>query len=127
MVHQRLYINVDHIATIRQARRSTYPDPVEGAVVCERAGADGITAHLREDRRHIQDADVNAIAAAVTTVFNFEMACTPEMLAIAERLQVLGPDGGEEGIERWPRPTRRGGRGGRGDHRRPRRARRQQQ
>ncbi|HEY2163325.1 MAG TPA: pyridoxine 5'-phosphate synthase [Gemmatimonadaceae bacterium] len=87
MLHQRLYINVDHIATIRQARRSAYPDPVEGAVVCERAGADGITAHLREDRRHIQDDDVERLATTVSTVFNLEMACTDEMIAIALRLR----------------------------------------
>jgi pyridoxine 5-phosphate synthase len=87
MLHQRLYINVDHIATIRQARRSTYPDPVEGAVACERAGADGITAHLREDRRHIQDDDVERLATTVSTVFNLEMACTDEMLGIALRLR----------------------------------------
>jgi pyridoxine 5-phosphate synthase len=87
MLYQRLYINVDHIATVRQARRSPFPDPVEGAVVCERAGADGITAHLREDRRHIQDDDVDRLATSVTTVFNLEMACTSEMLSIAERLR----------------------------------------
>jgi len=87
MLHQRLYINVDHIATIRQARRATYPDPVEGAVVCELAGADGITAHLREDRRHIQDDDIERLATTVSTVFNLEMACTDEMLAIALRLR----------------------------------------
>jgi len=86
MTHQRLYINIDHIATVRQARRGHEPVPADAVAICERAGADGITAHLREDRRHIQDADVNAIVAAVTTVFNFEMAFTPEMLAIAERL-----------------------------------------
>jgi pyridoxine 5-phosphate synthase len=87
MTYQRLYINIDHIATLRQARRGTMPDPVEGAMVCEKAGADGITAHLREDRRHIQDDDVERLAAQVTTVFNLEMACTDEMLAIAERLR----------------------------------------
>jgi pyridoxine 5-phosphate synthase len=87
LLHQRLYINVDHIATIRQARRSSYPDPVEGAVVCERAGADGITAHLREDRRHIQDDDVERLAKTVSTVFNLEMACTDEMIGIALRLR----------------------------------------
>ena len=87
MTHQRLYINIDHIATVRQARRGAEPVPVDAVLICERAGADGITAHLREDRRHIQDADVDAIAAAVTTVFNLEMACTAEMLAIAERLR----------------------------------------
>ena len=68
--HQRLYINIDHIATVRQARRGHEPVPVDAVRVCERAGADGITAHLREDRRHIQDADIDAISAAVTTAFN---------------------------------------------------------
>src|SRR5215207_5539868 len=87
MKRQRLYINIDHIATIRQARRGTQPDPVEGAVVCERAGADGITAHLREDRRHIQDDDIERLATTVATVLNLEMACTEEMLAIAERIR----------------------------------------
>src|SRR5687768_7106024 len=87
MTHQRLYINIDHIATVRQARRGAEPVPAHAVSICERAGADGITAHLREDRRHIQDADVEAIAAAVTTVFNLEMACTAEMLALAERLR----------------------------------------
>jgi pyridoxine 5-phosphate synthase len=87
MTHQRLYINIDHIATVRQARRGTEPVPVEAVAICERAGADGITAHLREDRRHILDADIEAIASVVTTVFNLEMACTPEMLALAERLR----------------------------------------
>ena len=87
MTHQRLYINIDHIATVRQARRGDEPVPVQAVAVCERAGADGITAHLREDRRHIQDADIDAIAATVTTVFNLEIACTAEMLALAERLR----------------------------------------
>ena len=87
MTHQRLYINIDHIATVRQARRGSEPVPVEAVPICERAGADGITAHLREDRRHINDADIDAIAAAVTTVFNLEMACTAEMLALAARLR----------------------------------------
>jgi pyridoxine 5-phosphate synthase len=87
MTALRLYINIDHIATIRQARRGHEPVPAEAVAICERAGADGITAHLREDRRHIQDADVDAIVAAVTTVFNLEMACTPEMLDLAERLR----------------------------------------
>ena len=82
----RLYINVDHVATLRQARRGTEPDPVAAALLCEDAGADGITAHLREDRRHIQDADVEGIAAATRTVLNLEMALTDEMLGIAERL-----------------------------------------
>jgi pyridoxine 5-phosphate synthase len=85
---QRLYINIDHIATVRQARRGDEPVPVDAVTICERAGADGITAHLREDRRHIQDADIDAIAAAATE-FNLEMACTPEMVALAERLKPL--------------------------------------
>ncbi|MDE3153259.1 MAG: pyridoxine 5'-phosphate synthase [Gemmatimonadota bacterium] len=87
MPRQRLYINIDHVATLRQARRGAEPDPFDAARLCERAGADGITAHLREDRRHIQDADVERIRAGITTVFNLEMACTDEMLAIAERLR----------------------------------------
>jgi pyridoxine 5-phosphate synthase len=84
--HQRLYINVDHVATIRQARRTDEPDPVMAARVCEDAGADGITAHLREDRRHMQDADIERLAREVRTLFNLEMALTDEMLGIAERL-----------------------------------------
>jgi pyridoxine 5-phosphate synthase len=83
---QRLYINVDHVATIRQARRTDEPDPVLAAALCEDAGADGITAHLREDRRHMQDDDIERLARAVRTKFNLEMALTDEMLAIAERL-----------------------------------------
>ena len=83
---QRLYVNIDHVATIRQARRTDEPDPLEAALMCERAGADGITAHLREDRRHIQDGDVERIAPAVSTVLNLEMGCTDEMVAIALRL-----------------------------------------
>ncbi len=86
--HQRLYINIDHVATVRQARRSTEPDPVPVALACEAAGADGITAHLREDRRHIQDDDVHRLAAAIRTVLNLEMACTAGMLDIAV---ALGP------------------------------------
>lgn len=85
--HQRLYINVDHVATLRQARRTDEPDPVAAAAVCEDAGADGITAHLREDRRHIQDDDVERLTATVRTVFNLEMALTEEMLRVAERLR----------------------------------------
>lgn len=83
----RLCINIDHVATLRQARRATEPDPVEAALLCETAGADGITAHLREDRRHIQDADVVALMARLRTPFNLEMACTSEMLDIAERIR----------------------------------------
>jgi len=84
---QRLYINIDHVATVRQARRGDEPDPVAAASLCERAGADGITAHLREDRRHIQDADIERLATTVNTVLNLEMACTDEMLRIASRLR----------------------------------------
>lgn len=85
--HQRLYINIDHVATVRQARRSNEPDPVPAALACEDAGADGITAHLREDRRHIQDDDIARLAHAVRTLLNLEMACTPEMLDIAAALR----------------------------------------
>jgi pyridoxine 5-phosphate synthase len=85
--HQRLYINVDHVATVRQARRAEEPDPVAAALACETAGADGITAHLREDRRHIQDRDVERLAAEVRTVLNLEMAATGEMVEIALRLR----------------------------------------
>src|SRR4051812_8622773 len=84
--HQRLHVNIDHIATLRQARGGEEPDPVYGALLCQRAGADGITAHLREDRRHIQDRDIERLAREVK-VLNFEMACTPEMLAIAGHIK----------------------------------------
>ncbi len=82
----RLYINIDHVATLREVRRASYPDPVRAAALCEAAGADGITAHLREDRRHIQDHDIERLTSAIGTVLNLEMACTEEMLRIAERL-----------------------------------------
>jgi len=84
---QRLYINIDHVATLRQARRGRQPDPVEAALACEAAGADGITAHLREDRRHIQDDDVERLKKTVRTYFNLEMACVAEMLEIARRIK----------------------------------------
>lgn len=87
MPRQRLYINIDHVATLRQARRGTEPDPVAAAHVCEDAGADGITAHLREDRRHIQDDDIERLATSIRTVMNLEMACTDEMLELAMRLR----------------------------------------
>ncbi|MCX5767171.1 MAG: pyridoxine 5'-phosphate synthase [Gemmatimonadetes bacterium] len=86
MAPLRLYINVDHVATLRQARRTDEPDPTSAARLCEDAGADGITAHLREDRRHMQDADIDALRMSLRTPFNLEIACTDEMLAIAERL-----------------------------------------
>ena len=81
--YQRLYVNIDHVATLRQARRGYEPDPMEAALVCEAVGVDGITAHLREDRRHIQDSDVAILRAGIRTYFNLELACTDEMVEIA--------------------------------------------
>ncbi|GAB4372927.1 MAG: pyridoxine 5'-phosphate synthase [Elainellaceae cyanobacterium] len=78
-----LGVNIDHVATIRQARRTVEPDPVAAAVLAELAGADGITVHLREDRRHIQDRDVRLLRQTVRTHLNLEMAATDEMVAIA--------------------------------------------
>src|SRR5215813_9714741 len=82
----RLGINVDHVATVRQARRASYPDPVDTAILAERAGADQITVHLREDRRHIQDRDVEILRQVVSTELNLEMAGTQEMVQIALKL-----------------------------------------
>lgn len=82
-----LGVNIDHIATLRQARGTRYPDPVQAALIAEQAGADVITLHLREDRRHIQDRDVELFADILQTRMNLEMAVTDEMLAIAERIQ----------------------------------------
>jgi pyridoxine 5-phosphate synthase len=78
-----LGVNIDHVATIRQARRTVEPDPVAAAVLAELAGADGITAHLREDRRHMQDRDIRRLRETVRTRLNLEMAATPEMVKIA--------------------------------------------
>jgi pyridoxine 5-phosphate synthase len=101
-----LSVNIDHIATLRNARGGAYPDPLSGALLAIKAGAAGITAHLREDRRHIRDADVAALKAQLTVPFNLEMAATPEMVAIAchtrpgkctlvpERRQELTTEGG---------------------------------
>jgi pyridoxine 5-phosphate synthase len=83
----RLYVNVDHVATLRQQRGTRYPDPVAAAVLCELAGADGITVHLREDRRHIQDRDVRVLRETVRGVLNLEMAATDEMLRIAREVK----------------------------------------
>lgn len=83
----RLYVNIDHVATLREARRTDEPDPVEAARIAEVSGADGITAHLREDRRHIQDRDVEALASSVRGVFNLELATSPEIVALACRLR----------------------------------------
>lgn len=82
-----LGVNIDHVATLRQARRSTYPDPLHAALQAEQAGADSITLHLREDRRHIQDHDVERMAMVLQTRMNLEMAATGEMVAIARRLR----------------------------------------
>ncbi|WP_110661538.1 pyridoxine 5'-phosphate synthase [Salinicola socius] len=83
----QLGVNIDHVATLRQARGTRYPDPVQAALLAEEAGADGITLHLREDRRHIQERDVELIAAVLNTRMNLEMAVTEEMVALAERLK----------------------------------------
>jgi len=83
----RLGVNVDHVATVRQARLAEYPDPVEAALLAEKAGADGITVHLREDRRHIQERDVERLRDKIKTKINLEMAVTPAMVAFAERLR----------------------------------------
>ncbi len=81
----RLGVNIDHVATVRNARGGAYPDPIRAAKMAEEAGADGITAHLREDRRHISDADIDGLMEALTLPLNFEMAATDEMQAIALR------------------------------------------
>src|SRR5215471_16051955 len=82
----RLYVNIDHVATLRQARRTDEPDPIRAAAAAERGGADGITVHLREDRRHIQDADVAGLLRAVRSVVNLELGAHPEIVRIATRL-----------------------------------------
>lgn len=81
----RLGVNIDHIATVRNARGTPWPDPLRAAKLAEQAGADGITAHLREDRRHIRDADIDALMRELSLPLNLEMAATPEMQAIALR------------------------------------------
>lgn len=81
----RLGVNIDHVATVRNARGGAYPDPVRAALLAETAGADGITAHLREDRRHITDSDIDRLMAGLTVPLNFEIAATDEMQAIALR------------------------------------------
>src|SRR5438552_6670281 len=83
----RLYVNIDHVATIREARKTDEPDPVQAAAAAERAGADGITVHLREDRRHIQDADVTALARSVRTVLNLELGAHADIVRFATRLK----------------------------------------
>lgn len=110
----RLGVNIDHIATIRQARRAPEPDPVAAAVLAELAGADGITVHLRGDRRHIQDRDVRFLRETIKTRLNVEMAATPEMIAIAmeikpdsvtlvpEREEELTTEGGLDVVKSFP-------------------------
>ncbi|MEM6275935.1 MAG: pyridoxine 5'-phosphate synthase [Pseudomonadota bacterium] len=85
LMHQRLGVNIDHVATVRNARGGAYPDPLRAAKIAEEAGADGITAHLREDRRHISDADIDGLMEVLTVPLNFEMAATEEMQKIALR------------------------------------------
>ena len=82
-----LGVNIDHIATLRQARGTRYPDPIQAALLAEEAGADGITIHLREDRRHIQERDVRLLAETLNTRMNLEIAVTEEMLALAEEIR----------------------------------------
>ena len=80
-----LGVNIDHVATLRQARHTSYPDPIQAAVAAEEAGADAITLHLREDRRHIQERDVARLKEIIQTRMNLEMAVTEEMIVVAER------------------------------------------
>ena len=82
-----LGLNIDHVATLRQARGTVYPDPLAAALLAEQSGADSITLHLREDRRHIQDQDVRSIRQVLQTRMNLEMACTEEMLGLAEEIK----------------------------------------
>lgn len=82
-----LGVNIDHVATLRQARGTVYPDPVQAALICEEAGAEGITLHLREDRRHIQDDDVRRMRPLLKTRMNLEIAVTDEMVAFAKTIQ----------------------------------------
>ena len=87
MARTRLHVNVDHVATLRQARGTAYPDPVEAAALCELAGADGITVHLREDRRHVSERDVEVLRRTVKTMLNLEMAATDAMVLLATRIK----------------------------------------
>lgn len=110
MSHLRLGVNIDHVATLRQARRAIYPDPVTAAALAELGGADQITVHLREDRRHIQDRDLQILRGTVKTMLNLEMATTTEMVQIAlttrpetvtlvpERRQELTTEGGLDAV-----------------------------
>jgi len=112
-----LGVNIDHIATLRQTRGTNYPCPIEGALLCEKSGADSITLHLREDRRHIQDSDVEILREKLKTRMNLEMATTDEMIAIAtkikpedcclvpEKREELTTEGGLEVASQIPRMT----------------------
>ena len=102
----RLNVNIDHIATVRQARRAPEPSVIAAAMICEQAGADGITVHLRGDRRHIQDHDIRLLRDTVTTYLNLEMAATEEMLEIARQ---AGPDAVTLVAERPQEITTEGG------------------
>lgn len=86
-MNKYLGVNIDHVATVRQTRGTRYPDPIQAALVAEQAGADAITLHLREDRRHIQDRDVLVLAKSLQTRMNLEMAATSEMLEVARRVK----------------------------------------
>jgi pyridoxine 5-phosphate synthase len=108
----RLGVNIDHVATLRQARGGVYPDPIEAALLCESAGCDQITVHLREDRRHIQDRDLQLLGKTVQTRLNLEMAATQEMLTVAldakpssvtlvpERREELTTEGGLDAVQK---------------------------
>lgn len=102
----RLNVNIDHVATVRQARRAPEPSAIAAAMICEQAGADGITVHLRGDRRHIQDHDIRLLRDTVTTYLNLEMAATEEMLEIARQ---AGPDAVTLVAERPQEITTEGG------------------
>src|SRR3982751_2692592 len=96
----KLNVNIDHVATVREARKTIEPSVLEAATICEKAGAHGITVHIRGDRRHIQDNDIEQLKHSVTTYLNVEMAATDEMLALAERIKPdavsLVPEGANE-------------------------------
>ncbi len=102
----RFYVNIDHVATVRQARRTDEPDPLAAAQLAEKSGANGITVHLREDRRHIQDADVEALRREVRTVLNLELSVADEIVGIALRLK---PDQATLVPERREEVTTEGG------------------
>jgi pyridoxine 5-phosphate synthase len=111
----RLHVNIDHVATLRQARRERFPDPLAWALAAERAGARGITVHLRKDRRHIQDSDLRALKSGISTKLNLEMSLDPEIVAIAlrtrapavcivpENRQEVTTEGGLDVVGEWRR------------------------